>query len=199
MGRKGDEMKVFTIFTLGFLLSVTVLAQQAAVVRGRVSIGTDKTVEAKVVLSDGNNGFETMTDSRGFFSFDKVPNGKYTIRAVTLQKAVLEGQLAVENGKTIFVEMTTTGGVDAIQSFGISEEGYVEIGAGTAQPISSENCGRYRRTGNARPGRFFFDRIFAYNPRFSCRSDRWLWAACDDQDSWAEKLGHGGIDRRDSF
>lgn len=130
-------MKVFTIFTLGFLLSVTVLAQQAAIVRGRVSIGTDKTVEAKVVLSDGNNGFETMTDSRGFFSFDKVPNGKYTIRAVTLQKAVLEGQLAVENGKTIFVEMTTTGGVDAIQSFGISEEVNVEIGAGTAQPISS--------------------------------------------------------------
>lgn len=136
VGRRGEKMKFLTLVFISLLSGVT-LAQQSAIVQGFVSIGSAKALMARVVLSDRHREFEATSDSKGFFKFENVPSGKYTIRATSQPNNVIEGQITVVGGKTLYIEMHTSGSVDAMSTLDIREEVNVEIGAGATQPISA--------------------------------------------------------------
>ncbi|MDQ3179410.1 MAG: TonB-dependent receptor, partial [Acidobacteriota bacterium] len=129
-------MKIIKILSLICLLWVGAFAQQGAIIQGKVSIGDEKNIFAKVSLSNAKIFLETTTNQIGFFKFENVPNGKYNIRVSTSQIIFTNSEIKAESGKTIFVEINSTGGVDAVTTFGVSEEVNVEIGTGTSQPFS---------------------------------------------------------------
>lgn len=129
-------MKIIKILSLICFLWVGAFAQQGAIIQGKVSIGDEKNIAAKVSLSNAKNSFETTTNREGFFKFENVPNGKYNIRVSASQTILTDSEIKAERGKTTLVEINSTGGVDAVTTFGVSEEVNVEIGTGTTQPFS---------------------------------------------------------------
>ncbi len=136
MGRKGEVMKVLVVFCFVCLLAIAAVAQQGTIVQGKVSVGTEKTVIAKIVLRGAAQSFEVTTNSDGFFKIANVPNGKYKMQVTANNQALTTNDVNVERGKTIFIVVTSTGGSNAITSFGLSEEVNVEIAAGESQPLS---------------------------------------------------------------
>lgn len=129
-------MRIIKILSLICFLTISALAQQSAIIQGKISIGSEKNVVATVYLSNDKKSFETTTNQAGFFKFENVPSGKYNIQVASTQAKITNSEIKVDGGKNIFVEINTTGGVDAVTTFGVSEEVNVEISTGTNQTFS---------------------------------------------------------------
>ena len=133
-------MRIIKVLSLICFLTIGIFAQTGAVIKGKVSIGNNKIVIAKVTLSNEKHNFETTTDKDGSFSFNNIPIGKYRLQSSASEtlitgSGITDSEIEVESNKTLFVQINTTGGTDAITSFGISEQVNVEIGAGTTQSL----------------------------------------------------------------
>jgi vitamin B12 transporter len=141
MGRKGDEMKVLTVFCLVCFLTIGVLAQSGGVLYGRITQDGKPVPGANVNITVhdpmGNKTFTAVTDADGKYRFENLQPGNYMVIAEGERGKGIgyEGAINVTANASVSLDLQLSMKTYAVFSSQLLIQETVNISADQSQPI----------------------------------------------------------------
>ncbi|UZR98976.1 TonB-dependent receptor [Chondrinema litorale] len=96
-------MKTLYLITIFLLVTITLQAQNTGIITGKITmLGNQPVASASVAIIE--LGKRTLTDEQGYYTFDNIVDGKYTIHIQVLGAPVQNIPVVVSAGKSVTID-----------------------------------------------------------------------------------------------